>query len=155
MSAHRFRDTFPRRVMEWTSATCTLSFGVLLGAAVMLENSALAEAGRDRYLESLRSIGSLDGWAAFAVTVGLVRLIALTINGAWRPTPHMRAVTAGLSGVIYLQLAFGVVDAAGPLIGIALLPPLLVGELYICHRASSEARLADDNARRRRAERLV
>lgn len=146
----RMAETFPRRVCEWASAATVLMLGVaLLGARI----AGAFEAGlpdSEAYLAALARLLPLEVAGLGMVCLASVRLGALAINGAWRPTPHMRAVTASLSGLIYLQLLFGVVGAQGPLIALAVLPSLIGSELYVAFRAAGEARMADEAARMRR-----
>lgn len=144
-----FAETFPRRVMEWVSASCIASFGLLLCAGVATGFLDPIPAG-ERYLEGLVRIAPLSAWGPWLLIIGMWRLVALTINGAWRPTPHMRALTAGLSGMVYLQLLIGVVAASGPLFLLAMAPPAVGAEIYVAMRAAAEARDADERARRER-----
>lgn len=148
----RFATTFPRRVTEWASATTVASLGILISAGTMHGFLTPLAAG-ELYLGGLARVAPLAIWGPLLILLGLWRLSALAINGAWRPTPHMRALTAALSGLVYLQLIIGVVAAAGPILALAMLPPLLGAEIYVSMRASEEAREADEVAARRRGGR--
>lgn len=53
-------------------------------------------------------------WGWFCLTLGLFRLAALTVNGTFRESwyskysPHVRAVTAYLTGMVYFLIVYGV-----------------------------------------------
>ena len=52
----------------------------------------------------LLSLMAQETWAYLTICIGLFRLIALTINGLWRPTAHLRAVGAAGSVTIWASL---------------------------------------------------
>ncbi len=139
----RLSHTFPLRVVEWLLALSMTTWGVLLA----MDPHAL----QDAFFQPMLAVGSAGAWTIFCLGIGLLRLKALAVNGAWRPTPHLRAVTSILSAFLWTQLAWGVVAYGAPIAVAAIYPLLLIAELQVVYRASAEARAADDRARRIRA----
>lgn len=45
-------------------------------------------------------------WAAWSLSIGAIRMIALYINGSWRRTPLIRAVCAMLGLIWWVVLGF-------------------------------------------------
>jgi hypothetical protein len=98
----------------------------------------------------LARLGSANTWAFFAFCLGALRLAALTINGAWRPSPHLRAAGAFLACFMWLQISLGVMTADVKAAELAIFPWLLLADIYNVFRASSDARVSDDRARQAR-----
>lgn len=91
----------------------------------------------DWFLASILTNVGFDShgfWSVLCLSIGLTRLIALTINGTFpklRWSPHVRFVMAILSGCVWVQLALG----ADPM----LYRYLLLFDIYNTHLAAAEA----------------
>lgn len=137
----RFADAFFPRLMEWQAA------GVLFaGGLAMLLNDDLMTPGKPGYVLML-GIASQETWAYAASILGLLRLTVLFINGAWRKSPHARALAAFLSCSIWFALATSFSAVAGW--GLVLAGGMLVGDLLNIVRTMRDARVVDDAYRSR------
>jgi hypothetical protein len=136
----KFSKTFPIRVTEWLLA------GILLSWSIVCWNLTDADWTSSIYV-GLSRIAAHETWAFFAFWIAVVRLGALTINGAWRPSPHFRAACAFLACFMWLQISLGLMISDGRSMGIAIYPWLLLADIYNVFRASHDARLSDDRAR--------
>jgi hypothetical protein len=91
---------YPERLPEWISSMVML----LLGVSFLLPGETLSITG----YHTLEEIGFTDtSMGLTAVAVGVLRLAALYINGAWERTPAIRMVGAVLSGFIMMAFAIG------------------------------------------------
>lgn len=86
-------------------------------------------------------------WAAWALTVGAVRVAALYINGAWRPSPHFRAVGSFLTCFLWLTLFLGAASAPIYAVTVAIWPVFFLFDSFAVLDAMKDARIADDKAR--------
>jgi hypothetical protein len=128
---------FRHRVLEWALGAITLTVGMtLLHEYPTLDQPALSEMAR---------IASEEFWAWAMILIGLARLGALWINGAWRRSPWIRAATALMCAVVWLQITLGLLNVQMVTLGIAIFPWFLVAEGYSVWRAMSDARDASEN----------
>lgn len=103
------RDHFTVRRSEWGSAFGLAYVGI-----------AFATPGNTLDIANLRNLSAImpeGAWAALCLTLGLVRLIVLTLNGTFAHTkyghysPHVRAATAFVGCMVWGGMAFGVLTA--------------------------------------------
>lgn len=86
------------RSVEWLLASMMVAWGV----GLMLPGDTMS-------LPQYRMLGAIAPeyvWAAWSVSMGAVRLVALYINGSWRRTPLFRVTGAGLGLIWWLVLGF-------------------------------------------------
>ena len=140
MMVVKLSKSFPIRVTEWLLA------GIMLSWSIACWNLRPADWHSPLYA-GLTRIADNDTWAFFAFWIGVIRLAALTINGAWRPSPHLRAAGAFLACFMWLQIALGIFTSAVSSVSIAIYPWLLLADIYNVFRASHDARLSDDRAK--------
>lgn len=131
--------TFPIRITEWLLAGIMLSWSIVCWNLQQNEWSGAMFTGLSR-------LGDQDTWAFFAFFIALGRLAALTINGAWRPSPHLRAAGAFLACFMWLQIVLGLMASPIPTTAIAVYPWLLLADIYNVFRASHDAGISDDRA---------
>jgi hypothetical protein len=136
----KLTKTFPIRVMEWLLA------GIMLSWSIVCWNLRPDEWLNPSYA-GLARFANQNTWAFYAFWLGTTRLAALTINGAWRPSPHLRAAGAFLACFMWLQITLGMLSADVRVMGMAIYPWLLLADIYNVFRASHDARLSDDRAR--------
>lgn len=87
MISVRFHDTFRERLPEWISSLCLIGWGaVLLGESSFL--------WQQEYFSVLANIASQKVWGYTTIFIGVLRCVSLGINGALRPTAHLRAIGA-------------------------------------------------------------
>lgn len=140
----KLTKTFPIRITEWLLACIMFSW------SLVCYNLTASEWASPLYT-GLARLGDSKTWGAFAFSIGVIRLAALGINGAWRPSPHFRAICAFLACFMWLQISLGMLIEDVRSTGIAIYPWLLLADIYNVFRASHDARLSDDRARAARA----
>ncbi len=91
--------------------------------------------------ELLAAIADEKVWAVFSAAIGVVRMVALYINGAVRQTPIIRMAGAGLGVLWWMVLTWlfltaptGVTPA-----GVAWYPIFVLAELYSVLRSAGDA----------------
>lgn len=136
----KLTKTFPVRVMEWLLAGIMFSWSFACWSLRPVDWANPLYSGLSR-------IADAPTWAFFAFVLGVTRLAALTINGAWRPSPHIRAFCAFLACFMWLQISLGIMAADIRATGIAIYPWLLLADIYNVFRASYDARVSDERAR--------
>lgn len=129
---HRFH----RRLCEWYLACVMLSAGIVLLFSGTFELPPY---------EIVRKIANQQTWAVLLTTLGGLRVMVLVANGAIRRgSPHMRAVLALLSAVLWAFLLAGLLAFNIPL----LLGPFLAWAIFYdganSYRAAQDAREEDD-----------
>lgn len=137
----RFADAFFPRLLEWQAGAVLFAGGVL-----MLMNADLMIMSPVGYRRML-SIMSQEHWGYLAFTIGSVRMAVLVVNGAWRRSPHARALTAFLSCAIWFPLAMSFAAIAGW--GMVFATGMLFGDLLNIVRTMRDARVVDDEYSRR------
>jgi hypothetical protein len=136
----RFKDTFRERLPEWISSITLLMWGLM----VLFEPATLWH--RD-FFEAMATIASQTIWGLVATTVAIVKLLSLTVNGAWRPTAHFRAIGAFSSIMIWATLLISFVALTWNPPTIALIAGVLLTDLFALWFAAGDAKLADVRAR--------
>lgn len=139
----RFKETFRDRAIEWALATGLLAWGALcITAPGLFYNS--------EFFFPLLRIMEQAWWGFAAVTLGAARLISLVINGAWRPTAHLRAI-----GCVFGSMLWGTLFTAT--LGLGWLTPttaiyatVLGLDLLALWFAAGDAKLADIQARKKK-----
>lgn len=136
----RFADAFFPRLMEWQAA-----FVLFGGALLLLVNEDLFETSPVGY-HLMEKWASQPAWGYFTLTLATGRLVVLIVNGAWRRSPHARAVTAFLSCAVWFPLTASFSAAAGW--GMVFAAGMLLGDLLNIVRTARDARIVDDTYRR-------
>lgn len=136
-----FAAAFFPRWAEWLAAGVLLGIGMMLTTNDDLMASALAS-GSGRGYALLLEIAPQSVWALTMTMFGIIRIIILLINGAWRRSPVARAVTAFLSCFFWTQIVL----SFQPTFGFAFMMGLgwLVGDMVNIMRAARDARTVND-----------
>lgn len=135
------RTTFPQRRAEWALGVVIFLWGVIL-----LNNETLFSDGIS-YSEIART-ASQETWGAICLALGLVRLLVLLINGAWRRSPHARALVAFLSCFFWFQVSMGMAAAGTWSTGLAVYPVFLILDALNVIFALGEAGRSDAHYKR-------
>jgi hypothetical protein len=101
------REHFPARVSEWIMTGAILGWYLVLSADPTTFDTS-------RSFEVLARYGDEASWALLCFVVGLVRLLALVVNGTFhqfRYAPHLRGVASFVACVFWGQIALGVIVA--------------------------------------------
>jgi hypothetical protein len=133
---------FILRLSEWEGAAILLLWGVvlLLPDEMFLNDDWSAF----RILFSEQTLGT-----AFLLG-GVLRLLILAANGAWRPMYHLRAWMAMSSAVIWFSILLGFMSTGTIGTWIAVYPVLFAAEVVNVYRAIGDAARVDLAASRSR-----
>jgi hypothetical protein len=135
--------TIKDRVAEWYMGAMLALMG--LGLAVQ----PLIFTANPFFAEFLR-VARPHVWAAGLLLIGLGRLAALTINGAWRRSPHLRVAMAFLSMFVWYQMSALAWEVKFPNLGVVMYPAMLALEVYCVYFAACDAGLSDEAAKAQR-----
>lgn len=129
------RETFSKRVSEWSNAGITFVLGWLF-----LLNTGMFEANPEIW-KRLAIFATQTTWGWSCLTIGTIRLVALVVNGAYVRSPAVRAVCAFITSFLWYQLAVSLIPNAA--IGAAVFPILTLADIYNTIRAGGEAGSAE------------
>lgn len=131
---------FRLRALEWGLA------GILLTAGIVLLNP-YPTFDQPVFVEMER-VANENTWGMFCTFIGVLRIGALYVNGAWVKSPWVRLVTALVSSLVWLQITLGLTSQPVVTLGVAIFPWFIAADWYSIWRAASDA---GDN-RRAKAE---
>lgn len=126
------RRTFEARASEWALAWMTVSLGI-----VSLINPQLFETPG---FNKIVRIAEPMVWMIGFMTVGILRLSVLFINGMWWRTPHFRCAFAFLTCFLWFNVSIGL--AVNQSFGLAIVPWLFLLDAYNSIRSGKEAGIA-------------
>ncbi len=132
--------TIKDRVAEWFMGAVLSGMGLGLAFQPSIFTA-------NPFFKDFLRVGSAHVWAGGLILIGVGRLAALFINGAWRRSPHLRLVMAFLSTFVWYQLSELSWGTKFPNLGIALYPTLLLLEVYCVYFAACDAGLSDEAAK--------
>ena len=135
----RFKYTFRERIPEWITSIALIVWGMIL----LGETPALWDM---QYFSALSNIASQKTWASITIIAGVFRVIALGINGAWRPTAHMRAIGALMGALVWAAIIISYLTLNWNPPAIAAKGALLALDISGLWFASGDAKLADIKA---------
>lgn len=144
-------DHFPMRWSEWLMAIPALGMGVAL--TYQSDMFSLSAA-----FQALAQWGDEKHWAIAVLLVGILRLIALAVNGSFpifRYTPHLRLLASFVGGFFWSQFCLGILisyfNNEGALSGVVAYGTLSIIEIANAYRASADVGIW---ARRRKNARM-
>ena len=136
----RFKETFRERVSEWLSATAMIAWGMLTIASPGLF-------AHQPFFKPLLNIMPQDAWGTAATFIGFLRIIFLVINGAWRPSAHIRAIGCVLGTMLWGSLFLSALAVGWVAPTAALSGALLGSDLISLWFTAGDAKLADLSVR--------
>lgn len=140
----QFRDTFRERLPEWvTSATL-----VFWGLIVLTETSDL---WTQQYFSVLANIAEQRTWGMITLILGSLRLVALAVNGIWRPTAHIRALGAMCGMLVWTAIILSYIALPWNPPALATKSALWVLDLSALWFAAGDAKVADTLAKKQAA----
>lgn len=77
-------------------------------------------------------------WGFFAFTGGLIRVVALFINGRWGITPMIRVATSFISVFLWFSITAGIYLSGMPSTGFILYPGLMLADMFCAYRAAGD-----------------
>lgn len=134
--AKSFRETFPTRASEWALGTMLFLWAVVLTLNPDLFTESRSFVAMARFMPQ-------ETWALLCLIAGGGRLLMLAVNGAWRRTPHLRALAAFVSCFFWFQISVGLLQAGTFGTGLAIYPVLFTLDVYNVFRASRDAGSSD------------
>ena len=135
------RKHFRVRATEWMLSGVMLLWGLLLLRPGMTFSApAYAELAR---------LAPEETWGLACLGIGGLRLMVLVINGAMRPSPHLRAFLALVSALFWYQLSVGFLLADGNGTAIAVYPLAVGFDVFNAAMAAGDAGEVDRAARAR------
>lgn len=133
--------SFRNRMPEWVLAAGLLLWGILVcmyPIALTTESSHI-----------ITAVVSPFGWGIIAIIAGLIRLIFLIINGAWRPSAHIRAIGSIISASLCGAIVVSTITSVSLIIVTVPYVILLVLDLISLWFSAEDAKLADLRAKSR------
>ena len=127
MTSHHNRAT------EWMLALLMLAWGI----AMFVSDPS----DPPRHYKLLLLLAPETVWAAWAISLGLLRIVALYINGNWYRTPAIRLLCANIGMTWWLVLGFMLRMAfdSGPIPAFLAWFPVFIGfEAYAIYRSAQD-----------------
>lgn len=137
------KQHFPARLPEWW-----MSFMLVLwGSYVVLHPGVFTNPATAHITAGLAAMaGEFDPaglWGLSAVLVGMVRVFALFVNGAYTRTPLIRLAMSFFSAFIWTQVSIGFFKSGVENMGIVVYAGLVVMDLVSAYRASTDMVFAE------------
>lgn len=129
---------WPDRKMEWLMSGFMMSWGLyVLIHPVLFINPPTAYVMAPLARESLFfTLHPAQSWGGLFFAVGLVRGLALLVNGAWRRTPVLRLLAGMISMFVITQIIVGYWVSGIPNVGIVVYPWFVLMDLLSVYRAA-------------------
>ncbi len=138
----RLMHRFPGRAVEWGESLILSTVGWTL---LIAQTPALFTRP---YFQHMASMASQEVWGYGCLTIGLLRVVFLFVNGTMpRTSSYLRAIGAFFSIFCWFSISYGLAQHEFVGLGMSVFPWLLIGDMYSLHRASTDMRLADNVSR--------
>lgn len=125
---------FEARATEWFNGFILASWG-----AYLILHPDLFHGPTGPVWVGLLGLAGQEVWGLGAFTAGMIRLVALFINGKWGITPVIRVATSFLSVFVWFWVAVGLMKAGFANTGIVVYGWLMVSDMHSAFRAASDA----------------
>lgn len=132
------RQHWPARKLEWLMA----GFALAWGWYVLLHPSLFTNPETAPMLRGLTEISApvteypALAWGGVFFVVGLLRAVALFVNGAYTRTPLMRLIACFASMFIVTQIVIGLWNSGVPNTGLVVYPWFVIADLLSAYRAA-------------------
>jgi hypothetical protein len=136
------RETFPARASEWALGMILFLWSVVLNANPDLFLTTPTYRALDGVIQQ-------ETWAILCLLAGGGRLGALAINGAWRRSPHIRAVAAFVGALFWFEISVGAFQGGSFGTALAVYPVLFLLDCFNAIRAMGDAGRSDANHKQR------
>lgn len=143
MLVRELKKHFPARAPEWISATTM----TVWGAYVILHPEVMGQPAF-RILNDM-SWGQPAGnfWGLLTFFVGITRLCALFVNGAFSRTPLIRLATSMVSAFVWTQLTVGLWLLPEASTGVVMYGSFVLVDLLSAYRASQDVGMVESTRR--------
>ncbi len=125
---------FEARAIEWFNGLFLLAWG-----AYVILHPGLFNGPTFPVWTGLLQIATQEVWGLVAFVVGVIRTVALFINGQWGLTPLIRVVTSFMSVFVWFWVAVALIRSGIPNTGIVVYSGLMFADMYSAFRAASDA----------------
>lgn len=138
MIIRSLRDHWPARKLEWLMSGFLIAWGVY----VLLHPALFTAPETISLFSGLKAISDpftpypALAWGGSGFLVGITRLIALFVNGAWTRTPLIRLIASLLSLFIITQIIIGLWKSGVPNTGLVVYPWFVIADLLSAYRAA-------------------
>lgn len=138
----KLKEHFPARISEWFNGVILTSWGLYL----LLHPDLFSSPAMRVITKGMNDMvpfgyNAESVWGLVAFTAGLIRLVALFINGAWSRTPALRMLTAAISAFVWTQVVIGLMTV--PNTGLAVYPWLVVIDIVAAYRAGRDVAISE------------
>lgn len=136
-------EHFQARLSEWVLSSILVALGIVIAQPDQMFERAPS-------LKMLTLVAPEMTWAWVCLLTGMVRLLALVVNGTFadsaygRFSPHVRGTLAFFSCLIWYAFVLGIWISGVNSIGIIFLTGIYVFEFFTIKEAFSDARQADE-----------
>lgn len=134
----RFRETFRDRQMEWA-----LSAGAAGWGAILIKSPGTFDRP---FYAPLKRMADAGSWGLGMLLVGVIGLVALFINGAWRATPGFRQTSSWFRMLAWAGLLFGCLSVEWQTPAAMIYAMILFMEVMAMSNATADARGARAHA---------
>jgi hypothetical protein len=94
-------------------------------------------------LANMTELASQNMWGWAAVSIGLLRMLFLFINGTWRRSAHLRATGSALSAIFWAAVFGSYLTLGNVIPNLATIGILLSLDMYSLWFASEDAKRSD------------
>lgn len=136
MIVARFHHTFRERMPEWV-----LSVGMFLWGLMTLFSPGIFQA--KAFFHPLLVFMGQPEWGVLALLIGLIRFGFLIINGAFRPSAHIRAIGCVLGSALWTALLMAALNLESLTPTTAIFAMLLFLDLISLWFTAGDAKRAD------------
>lgn len=126
---------FEARATEWFNGLFLMAWG----AYVILHPTLFHGPTGPVWVGLLGIIDRQEVWGLGAFCAGIIRVVALFINGKWGITPLIRVITSFMSVFVWFWVVVGLVKSGIPNTGIVVYGGLMLSDMYSAFRAAGDA----------------
>lgn len=140
MIIRSLRQHFPARKTEWLNSGFLICWGVY----VMLHPELFTDPNSAKLWSGMLAVAEYTGiypalfWGGGAFIVGMLRSVALFINGSWTRTPLIRLIASFGSMLIISQIIIGFYHSGLSNTGLVVYPWLVVADLLSAYQAGCD-----------------
>lgn len=138
----QLKKHFEARLSEWFNAFMLSAWGafLILVPGVFTGPTSIVFSG-------MADFARQEVWGFAAFVIGVIRVVALFINGRWGLTPFVRLGTSFLSVFMWFWVCVGLYRSSLLQPGLIVYPGLMLLDMYSSFRAASDAYEAEANRR--------
>lgn len=149
MIVQSLKEHFPARFIEWFMAGVMITWGMYVLASPEMFTHHVE---RDLFEYMARLVLPISDeahlvWGFGTLVAGLIRAVALFVNGAYVRTPIIRVVTSFMSAFVWTQILLCLIYSGISNPSIAVYSWLIVADLVSAYRASKDAVFAESQRR--------